>query len=126
MRYGIMSVLAAAVMVAVAAQPAPAADLGSGSTGIHLAAAAGGYHGEDGNAVQLVQYRRGGVGVHVGPGRAYHRGPVYRHPGYWGPGYRHPGYWHGGHRYPYHRYHYRHPGSGFYHPTPGVGIGIGW
>jgi hypothetical protein len=120
MRYGMMCTLAAAVMVAATARPAPAVDRGSTSTNFHLAVAAGGVLGEDGLPVQEVQFRRGpSRGTYYRPpSRRVYRGPLYRSPYYQRP-YRAP------YRYQY-RSPYRYSPRGFYFRGPRVGLGIGW
>jgi hypothetical protein len=128
MRYGMMCTLAAAVMVAATARPAPAVDRGSTSTDFHLAVAASGYLGEDGLPVQEVQFRRGpGRGTYTRPpSRRDYRGPVYRSP--YRPDYRSP-YYQRPYRSPYryqYRYPYRYSPRGFYFRGPRVGFGIGW
>ena len=125
MRYGIMCVLAA-VTVAVAARPVPAADQGSTSTNIHWAIDTGEYDGEAGVPIHEVQYRRGArrSGYYRTPParRFYYRAPAYRYPyrGYsrWRSPYS--GYRRWGYRYPYGY------GPGIYFRGPRVGVGIGW
>jgi hypothetical protein len=129
MRYGIMYVLGAAMLV-VAARPASAADQGSTSTDIRPAVAAGETLGNDGVPVQEVQYRRGYSrrGTYVRPRlRRYYRGPGNRYPFRSfdrDPLYRSPYY-----RDPY-RYQYGYPRGysrdGFYLRTPRFRFGIGW
>ena len=124
MRYGIMYVLGAAMLV-VAARPASAADQGSTSTDIRPAVAAGETLGNDGVPVQEVQYRRGNTkrGTYVRPRfRRYYRGPGNRYPFRSfdrSPYYRYPNRYQSWYPRPYSR-------DGFFLRTPRFRFGIGW